>query len=298
MTPWQRWVHRPQELWLRRILFQIHLWTGIAIGLYVVVISISGSAIIYSRDLGRRDARRTVVVVASGRARMPVEELQQNVAQAYPTFEILSVIEPEQADQPDAIILQHRKTRIERLFDPYTGVDLGDPRSRTDRIFSWLADLHDNLLSGLTGRTLNGIGAFLIMLLALTGSFVWWSGIKNWRRSLTVNWRAHFARISWDLHSALGFWCFFFILLWGISGIYFSFPQLFNALFLLDPADHFTDQGLFWLSELHFGRFGWLVEALWTVLGLVPAVLAFTGVFICCRRMIYKKPSNPNRQSD
>jgi uncharacterized iron-regulated membrane protein len=65
-------------------------------------------------------------------------------------------------------------------------------------------------------------------------------------------------------------------------------------LFLLDPADHFTDQGLFWLAQLHFGRFGWFVEALWTLLGLVPAVLAFTGVFICCRRMIYKKPSNPN----
>jgi uncharacterized iron-regulated membrane protein len=104
-------------------------------------------------------------------------------------------------------------------------------------------------------------------------------------------------RISWDLHSALGLWCFVIILLWGISGIYFSFPQIFNALFLLDPADHFTDQGLFWLSQLHFGRFDWFTEVLWTLLGLVPAVLAFTGVFICCRRMIYKKPSNPNIQS-
>jgi len=31
--------------------------------------------------------------------------------------------------------------------------------------------------------------------------------------SLTVSWRAHFARINWDLHSALGFWCFLFVLL-------------------------------------------------------------------------------------
>jgi hypothetical protein len=28
--------------------------------------------------------------------------------------------------------------------------------------------------------------------------------------------------------------------------------------------------------------------------GLAPAVLAFTGVFICCRRIIFHKPSNPN----
>jgi uncharacterized iron-regulated membrane protein len=172
-------------------------------------------------------------------------------------------------------------------------------RNELSRRFSveWLVNLHANLVSGSTGRLLNGIGAICVTALCLTGAVIWWPGIKHWRRSLTVNWRANFARISWDLHSALGFWCLFFILLWGISGIYFSFPQPFNALFLLDPADHFTDQSLFWLSELHFGRFGWFAEGLWTLLGLVPAVLAFTGVFICCRRVIYKKPSNPNRQS-
>jgi hypothetical protein len=32
---------RPQSLWLRRALFQIHLWTAIGVGLYVVAISVS-----------------------------------------------------------------------------------------------------------------------------------------------------------------------------------------------------------------------------------------------------------------
>jgi hypothetical protein len=173
-------------------------------------------------------------------------------------------------------------------------------RNQLSRRFSveWLVNLHENLLSGSTGRLVNGIGAISVTSLGLTGAIIWWPGIKHWRRSLTVSWGASFARIMWDLHSALGFWCFLFIMVWGISGIYFSFPQFFNPLLVLDPADHFTDQGLFWLTQLHFGRFGWLTETLWTLLGLVPAVLAFTGVFICCRRMIYKKPSNPNTQSD
>jgi len=87
-------------------------------------------------------------------------------------------------------------------------------------------------------------------------------------------------------------------MVWGISAIYFAFPQAFDTLQLFDPADRFTDQGLFWLSQLHFGRFGWFAEAIWAVLGLVPALLAFTGVFICCRRVFYKKPSNPRSQFD
>jgi hypothetical protein len=89
-----------------------------------------------------------------------------------------------------------------------------------------------------------------------------------------------------------------FVLLWGISGAYFAFPGPFNALFLSDSGNRFTDQMLGWLSDLHFGRFGWFTEAIWVALGVVPAILAFTGVFICCRRVVFKKPSNPRAQSE
>jgi hypothetical protein len=70
---------------------------------------------------------------------------------------------------------------------------------------------------------------------------------------------------------------------------------LFSILFLLDPADRFTDRWLYGLAELHFGRFNALTKALWAALGIVPGILAFTGTFICCRRVIFKKPSNPYR---
>jgi uncharacterized iron-regulated membrane protein len=67
----------------------------------------------------------------------------------------------------------------------------------------WLVNLHENLLSGSTGRLVNGIGAICVTSLCLTGAIIWWPGIKNWRRSLTVSWRAPFARIIWDLHRRL-----------------------------------------------------------------------------------------------
>src|SRR5580692_12361409 len=89
MTPWQRWVQRPQSLWVRKIFFQIHLWVGIGVGLYVAVISISGSAIVYPLE-----SRRTVVVSDAGRPRMPVEEVEKSARRAYPTYEVLSVAEP------------------------------------------------------------------------------------------------------------------------------------------------------------------------------------------------------------
>ena len=249
-------------------------------GLYVVVISISGSAIVYSRDLGGRQAR-SGMVVAERRPRMRSEELIQSIRRIYPTYEVLSVIEPERRDRPDTAVLLHGKTRIERLFDPYTGADLGDPRSGIGRVLAWLADLHDNLLTGLTGRTLNGIGAFLLVLMSLTGAMIWWPGIKNWRRSLRINRRARFARLNWDLHSAVGVWCLLFVLIWGVSGICLCFPGG------LDPV--LGSQVRLWITRLHFGRFNRSTEALWTILGLAPAVLACTGALMWWNRVLSKK---------
>jgi uncharacterized iron-regulated membrane protein len=50
-TAWQRWVHRPQRVWLRRAIFQVHLWSGIGLGLYVLFVSVTGSVLVYRNEL-------------------------------------------------------------------------------------------------------------------------------------------------------------------------------------------------------------------------------------------------------
>lgn len=108
MTPWQRWAERPQSVWVRKALFQVHLWTGIGIGLYVLVISISGSAIVFRRELIRKYPRKEITVAESGR-RLETHEVERNIQRAYPNYEVLSVREPERRDLPDEVILQNRK---------------------------------------------------------------------------------------------------------------------------------------------------------------------------------------------
>jgi uncharacterized iron-regulated membrane protein len=50
-TALQRWVRQPQRVWLRRAVFQVHLWSGISLGLYVVFISLTGSVLVYRNEL-------------------------------------------------------------------------------------------------------------------------------------------------------------------------------------------------------------------------------------------------------
>jgi uncharacterized iron-regulated membrane protein len=51
MTSLRQWIDRPQQIWLRRVLFQVHLWTGITAAIYAIVVSVTGSALVFHWEI-------------------------------------------------------------------------------------------------------------------------------------------------------------------------------------------------------------------------------------------------------
>jgi uncharacterized iron-regulated membrane protein len=293
MNAWEKWKRRPQNVWLRKALFQVHLWTGIGLGLYVLLMSVTGSALVFRREMVKSLAREPSVVPVQG-ARMAEDNLKLVAKRAYPDYEVTRVWQRKNPDQAVEIWLERRGKRLQRLFNPYTGADLGDPLRFGFRFVLWLADLHDNLLVAQTGRLLNAAGGIFTVLLGLTGAIIWWPGIDTWRRGLSFRWKTNPKGFNWTLHSALGFWTFAFFFMWAITGIYLSIPSAFNAAVdFLEPLNassrslRFGDQVLYWLAQAHFGRFaGVWVKIIWTVIGLAPAALFITGMLMWWKRVL------------
>ena len=291
----QRLWRRPQGVWARRALFQIHLWSGIAIGLYLVLISLTGSLLVFRIELHKMFDRPALTVAVRGE-RLNDDQLKAAAVRTFPDYTVTNVWPARKPDQAVEIWLNRNDGKaLHRLFDPYTGDHLGPPDPPMVRFIVWLASLHDDLLTGDKGRRVNGYGAILLTVLCLTGMVIWWPGISNWRRSLTVDLKSNWKLFNWNLHSAVGFWSFLLVLLWAVSGIYLAFPNPFQ-----DVVDHFQplesvknnearlgDQVLQWLSRLHFGRFGgWPIKALWTVLGLIPLILFVTAAVMWWNRVL------------
>ena len=87
---------------------------------------------------------------------MVVDELRSAAQNDYPEYEVREVRPGETANHAVEISLVRADERKRRLFDPFTGEDLGDPLPLGYRVTAWLLDLHDNLLGGPTGRRVNG----------------------------------------------------------------------------------------------------------------------------------------------
>ena len=108
MTFWGRCVRRPQELFLRKVLFQIHLWTGIGVGVYVLVICVSGSVLVYRNELYRTFSPQPTVVAGAGES-IAVEDLKSAARRAYPGYKVTDVRKGDTADHAVEITLTQAK---------------------------------------------------------------------------------------------------------------------------------------------------------------------------------------------
>jgi uncharacterized iron-regulated membrane protein len=272
-APTPTWLVHPQRTRLRRALFQVHLWSGLILGVYIVVVCVSGSALVFRNDI-------------------------------YDVFEKW-IREGKASNQDFGIWATYEALR-------------------------WIGELHGRLLLGARGIVVNAIGGFLTAAVCVTGLIVWWPGIRRWKRAMVVRPGVGWRRLNFDLHSALGFWTFLILFMWGITGGYFVYPEPFRALINVftpidpprvapAPAGPLRVGGAAALSSAangapgsraprpvrrrrplttggkilrafsfaHYGNFaGWKIKTLWTLLGLAPVLLFGTALAMWWNRVL------------
>jgi uncharacterized iron-regulated membrane protein len=298
-SAWQRWLTQPQLMRWRRLVVQLHLWVGLALGLYIVILSVSGSLSVLRPDVHRWFVPRTVAVEGT---KLTGDALQDAVRRAYPDYEVANVFERRRPDAPVMVSLLRDGATVDRLFDPYAARDLGLTYPPTTEAIEWVVDLHDNLLSGTTGRTVNGVGALLFLLLAVTGAIIWWPGTSRVGHALVPGKPAKSARFARRLHNVFGIWMLALILIWAVTAVYFAFPDPFE--WTMDYFDRdLTDDRRpgDWLVQalvnLHFGRaWGMTGKWAWVVLGLVPAALFITGFVTWWSRVVRRRGAAESRE--
>lgn len=225
----QQFWSQPQRVWLRRAIFQIHLWTGIGAGIYVLLVSISGSAVVFRNDIYAA-TESPVIFVAPAGERLSQGQIEEAAERTYPGYEVTQFYQFAGAPNRAVELRLEKGRRLKnRLFDPYTGRDLGASVPWQISVMAWFEDLHVNLFGGRIGRQINAAGGVLWTLLGLTGMVVWWQGIQNWKRGLIVRFKSGWKRVNWDLHSALGFWTLLLTLMWGVTGVFAAIPDPFRA---------------------------------------------------------------------
>jgi len=206
-------------------MFQVHLWVGIVLCLYMLVIGVSGSILVFESEI-EHAAYPHLWHATAAAASKPVDlpAVIATLTSAYPGYRITAAYLPDRPGDNFEIFVHHNETYRYVFIDAHSGQIVG--AINPDRSWLiWIIDLHFRLLAGKVGSTLNGIGAASLLLLCASGIILWWPGIKHWSRGLKLNLSRSWRRINFDLHSSVGFWTLLLLSMWAFSGVYFIWPK-------------------------------------------------------------------------
>jgi uncharacterized iron-regulated membrane protein len=214
----------------RSLLFWAHLVCGVVAGVVILLMSVTGVALTYEKQmLEWADARAHSWVPPSNGARpLPPETLLAAVVAAQPGAAPTGVTRRADAAAPVTVTLEGNRAL---LVHPYTGAVLGEPAPGLRAFFRTTTNWHRWLAlegaSRATGRLVTGVSNLLFLFIVVSGIYLWvprlWTRLQFaqvlwFRRGLSAKAR------DFNWHNVIGIWSALPLAIVVAGAVPISFP--------------------------------------------------------------------------
>lgn len=217
---------------MKYFILQIHKWLGIASGIVVFIVSITG--VIFTFQDNIKDALYDYRKVNIEQKAFLQPSKIINIVQAKnPDLDILRVMYMDK-DRSTVVMTANAKKDYYMIYvNPYSGKILYKENFRDD-FFIVIQYIHTSLLLGEIGKQIVAASTVIFIVLLISGLILWWPKSKNQRKSaLKIKWSAKWKRLNYDLHNVLGFYTFGIALILCLTGLSFSYPALKSSYYYI-----------------------------------------------------------------
>lgn len=220
---------------IRKTFFWLHLIIGCSAAIFIFLMSITGVALTYERQMIKAAEQADYPIPATSSTQvLPLSELLI-IAQGYPTKKTAEIVIENQPNAP--IIVKDGRKKI-AFLNPYTGAEMAVPGQDTKTFFGKLRAFHRWLtLDGRfseTGRWVNGIANIIFVILILSGLYLWLpkrfnSRALKQRLILSKNYPSKSAR-NYQWHNVFGVYMAPVLFVLVVTAVFFSFKWPGNTL--------------------------------------------------------------------
>lgn len=228
---------------LKRLNAWIHLWLGLASGIIVFIVSITGCIYVFEAEIREfvEDWR-----AVEDRVGVPfiAPSILLDTAESYIDGVPASGLTYSHRFGAAAVGFTERvdgKMSFKVVFlNPYDGHYLGQQTTIGGDhfdFFRFIIDGHRALwLPYDIGRPIVGVATLIFVSLLVTGLVLWWP--KRWTQatrdaSFKVRWKAKWKRLNYDLHNVLGFYSLVLALILALTGLVWSFSWFDRGVYYL-----------------------------------------------------------------
>jgi len=206
-----------------------HLWFGLASGIVVFVLGITGCVLVFEREIKSLTSPWLHAENTTGGELLPPSVLYKSVQKALPGREIESVWYYGQ--NRTAQFGVHELDSVVYV-DPYTARVVAMVKSKD--VFQFFKDGHYYFwFPQKIGHQITGWATLVFFLITISGLILWWP--KKWTKktreqSFKIKWKAKFKRVNYDLHNVLGFYSLVLALLMAFTALMMSFAWFNNGV--------------------------------------------------------------------
>lgn len=231
----------------RSILFQIHLWTGLTLGILLAILGLSGSVLVYHDELLDMTQPPKPHAQAQG-IMLPLDTLLSAAREQFPAKRANATITlPE--EKGDALLVRFQsgparpgpQSGTDVYVDPASARVLDVRQAPYNAFIGLMHDLHGRLLiPGREGRQVVGWLGVAMLLLGCSGIVIWWPKRGQWNASFRIRRNARGYWLYRDLHGAVGIWGLVVFLIVSFSGVAIAFPDTVRGIVTLGAAQPAT----------------------------------------------------------
>lgn len=209
-----------------------HLWLGLASGIVVFVLGITGCVLVFEQEIKSLSTPWLHAENNSNSKILPPSVLYKAVEKFLPGREIESVWYYGE-NRTAHFRIHESDTTV--YVNPYTAQVVA--MASTEDVFHFFKDGHYYLwFPKEIGHYITGWGTFIFFLLLISGLILWWP--KKWNKkgkeqSFKIKWRAKFKRVNYDLHNVLGFYSIIVALVMAFTALMMSFTWFNQSVYWL-----------------------------------------------------------------
>lgn len=216
---------------VRKAVGKLHLWLGLASGLVVCFLGLTGCILSFQREIENATQSYRFVEERNVPVIKP-SELQAIALKQLPGKKLHSI--SYQPGKSAVASFYNNKPRYYYLIflDPYTGKVMR-VRNMEHDFFRFIIDGHFNLwLPRSIGKPIVASATLIFVVLLVTGIVLWWPKNKAARKQrFKVKLNAKWRRTNYDLHNVLGFYMSWVIIFIAFTGLVWGFEWFAKSLF-------------------------------------------------------------------
>ena len=219
-------MKKKKKYGLRTFINDVHLWLGLASGIILFLVCLSGTILTFEKEIKDIFAEEFTVKVEG--EKLSIEQLISVLESEGMVSSVTVPAKDGEAYEFSVKGSPEQRRGTTYFVNQYTGAFSKKRESSLDGFFFSMFKLHRwLLLDSSIGRPIVGVATIIFLILSITGVVLWFPKKKiNWKTlkpGLKVKFPARWKRINHDLHNTLGFYACIFLIIMSLTGLCWSF---------------------------------------------------------------------------